>query len=149
MGILNIQEMAPTNWALNTKKNKQKKNRNAAETAETSTRPQILLWHIHINVLLANICITYRSTTTQNLSNLEFNLSMSLKVKQMMPLDSPYIGSHKYLIRRTLLDSFARYKPSKSEIPGFWPFKFIQGQIWWCQLGSFNVYDFRVWGLEI
>ncbi len=41
------------------------------------------LWHIDYrgNKILANICITYMSPTTQNLSEVDFDLSRSLKVK--------------------------------------------------------------------
>ncbi len=52
--------------------------------AENPARQQCPVCDMQIKVvisLLANISIPYRSPTTQNLSDLDFDLSMSLKVK--------------------------------------------------------------------
>ncbi len=58
--------------------------RNTPGTAENTARQQTPLCDIQIKVvilLLANICIPYRSPTTETLSDLDCDLSRSLKVK--------------------------------------------------------------------
>ncbi len=54
-----------------------------AGTAENPARQQTPFCDIQVVVilLLANISIPYRYPTTENLSDLDFDLSMSLKVK--------------------------------------------------------------------
>ena len=58
---------------------------------------QTTVYDIQIKVvilLLANISIPCRSPSTQNLNDLDFDLSRSLKVKVMASLDSPYMVSY-------------------------------------------------------
>ncbi len=57
------------------------KTRKSSGTAENPALPQILLCDIQIDMLPANVCLPYRSIVTPNLSDLDFDLSKSLKVK--------------------------------------------------------------------
>ena len=59
------------------------KTRKTAGTAENPARQQTPFCHIQIVVilLLANIFIPYRYPTTENLSDLDFDLSRSVNVK--------------------------------------------------------------------
>ncbi len=79
--------------------------------------------------LLTNICIKYRSPTTQNLSDLDFDLSRSLKVKCDSAIGLPIYA---FLLMFISNIGFKRYKSLKSSRPWVWPFKVTQGQIWWC-----------------
>ncbi len=54
------------------------------------------LCDIRINILVANICISYRSPVTQNLNGLDFDLSRSLWVKYIVGVGLPI---HDFLFR--------------------------------------------------
>ncbi len=90
---------------------------------------QIALCDIHI-MLLANICITYRSPMTPNPSNLDFNLSRSLKVK--------YNGAGAPPLYGFILMFNSNILPNQAPLRDMtdiwmtlnWPFKFTQGQMW-------------------
>ncbi len=58
------------------------KTRQIAATVENPTHPQSLMWYLHwyVTISTSNLCRTYRSRMTQNLSDLNFDLSWSLKV---------------------------------------------------------------------
>ncbi len=74
-------------------------------TAVKPTSPQILLCRIQINTLPMNLCITYSSPTTQNLSELDFSLSRSLKVKSDGVVGPPYTISSYCLMVTYVLNS--------------------------------------------
>ncbi len=68
-------------------------------TAETEKKPRKILNYlcdilVNIKVCTTGICTMLRSATTENLGGLEFDLSMSLKVKCDVAIDSQSVVSY-------------------------------------------------------
>ena len=103
-----------------------------------SRRPtnSLMRCDIRINVLVTNICITYRSHITPSLNGLDIGLSLSLKVNHvnmMVELDSRYMISYSGFNTANRHLQYTSLRNLNNR-PWIWPFKVIQ-----CKM-QFGVY---------
>ena len=79
-----------------------KETRDTVGTAENPARPQILLCVSQNKILLTDICITYISPTTQNLSDLDFDLSRFEGLIDIVMHSSYMISYHCLVVTHSL-----------------------------------------------